>query len=434
MNSNKWLAAASKVLAAITVMLIVTLVLAPGAGAAGKYKVLHKFTYKDGDFPGGGLIFDAAGNLYGTTSLGGLSRRNLGTVFKLAPTADGGWKESVLYSFCSLTNCLDGDLPESALVFDKAGNLYGTTLDGGTSQISQLGTVFKLTENSDGTWTESVLYSFCSLANCLDGSRPTSALRFDADGNLYGTTASGGTFSCGCCGCGTVFKLTHNSNGSWTQSALWNFTGGDDGQFPNGVIFDTAGNLYGTMFDGGNGVCRGFGCGRVFKLMPNPDGSWTASVLYSFAGGTDGGNPFGDLIFDAAGNLYGTTVTGGGAGCSDQLGCGTVFELTPNADGTWKESVLHSFKNHPGASPAAGLTFDRTGNLYGTTQNGGAINGGVVFKLSPQLDGSWTYTALHVFLGKPAAIPSSGLVLDNTGNFYGTTVGSNAGTVFELTP
>jgi uncharacterized repeat protein (TIGR03803 family) len=211
-------------LAGLLLIAIVVLLLAPGAGAASKLKLLHTFknNNKDGFFPYAGLIFNAAGNLYGTTESGGANDR--GTVFELTPNADGSWTESVLYSFCSLTNCADGDDPIAGLIFDQAGNLYGTTYVGGATSG---GTAFKLTPHSDGSWTESVLYSFCSHPDhCAVGVGPCCLpLIFDTAGNLYGTTILGG-YSGG----GTVFKLTPHSDGGWTQSVLYEFTGGEDGR------------------------------------------------------------------------------------------------------------------------------------------------------------------------------------------------------------
>jgi uncharacterized repeat protein (TIGR03803 family) len=407
----------------ILAVLAMALMLPTGAVAASKYKVLHKFTGgADGSNPYfAGLIFDANRNLYGTTAFGGTSGD--GTVFKLKPNSDGSWTESVLYSFSGGT---DGIWPYASLTFDVHGNLYGTTTGGGSGRCGGgCGTVFKLKPNSDGSWTEKVLYSFHRGA---DGAGPGASLIFDAAGNLYGTTAGGGSRKC-YGGCGTVFRLKPNSDGSWTEKVLYKFTGGPwAAPLDASLIFDAAGNLYGATPAGEYG-----GAGTVFKLTPNSDGSWTESVLYSFTGGADGWNPTAGLIFDAAGNLYGTTTDGGA------YHYGTVFELMPNSDGSWRENVLHHFKNHPAAGPWAGVTFDAAGNLYGTTYKGGPVDGGVVFKLTPHSGGSWRYSVLHTFLGKAAANPYAGVVLDNAGNLFGTTrqCGSDQecqGVVFEITP
>jgi uncharacterized repeat protein (TIGR03803 family) len=438
MNYKRFSGAAS---AALMIVIILALVLAPSALAASKYKTLHKFTGEN--TPWAGMVFDQAGNLYGTTIWGGNSSycdlwEGCGTVCKLTPNADGGWTESTVYSFCALTSCTDGRYLSAALVFDQAGNLYGTTRGGGAFDS---GTVFKLTPNSDGSWSESVLYNFCTLTNCSDGDGPFGGpLIFDQAGNLYGTTAYGGNGLSFCLGCGVAFRLTPNADGSWSESVLYAFTGGTDGGGSNaGVIFDRAGNLYGTTTGGG-----AFGAGTAFKLVPNAARSWSESVVYSFTGGKDGGSPQAGLIFDQAGNLYSTTLSGGRHfACGDGNGCGVVFKLTPSADGSWTESVLHTFTGgKDGRLPQAGLTFDPAGNLYGTTSYGGDLSYcgmgcGVVFKLGPTSTGGWKETVLHTFLGHPGAIPYAGLIFDAAGDIYGTTTTGGrgiAGSVFEITP
>jgi uncharacterized repeat protein (TIGR03803 family) len=413
-------------------LLTVVLLVASGAWAQSKYQALHIFRDgRGGSDPEAGLIFDQAGNLYGTTLGGGYGA---GVVFKLTPSTGGSWKEKVLYRFQGGD---DGNTPAASVIFDGAGNLYGITQYGGTRNE---GTVFKLSPNSHGSWSESVLYSFCFLTNCSDGQNPTSALIFDAAGNLYGTTQSGGAHSDG-----IVFKLKPNSDGSWSESVLHSFcslTNCSDGAVPirAGLIFDTAGNLYGTTFSGGvAGQCNGNGCGVVFELTPNSGVSWTESTLYSFCPVgvcPDGENPD-SLIFGPTGNLYGMTL--GGGVCD--VGCGTVFELTPNRDGSWKEKVLHAFEGPDGAVPLGGVIFDAAGSLYGTTEMGSYSDHcdpgcGLVFKLTPNSKGRWSETVLHRFAGRPAANPTAGLVFDVAGNLYGTASGSGAnfGTVFEITP
>ena len=419
MNYKKFLKAASAALA--IVMVFVTLV--PDVRAQNKYKTLHKFTGNN-DTAGlyAGLIFDSAGNLYGTTMFGGNpscgAGLGCGVVFKLASNADGGWTESLLYQF---TGQPDGSYPVGGLIFDQAGNLYGMANEGGAYGG---GAVFRLTPNADGGWTESVLYSFCSLTNCGDGGEPYGGLILDAPGNLYGTTSQGGQ------GWGTVFELTPNTNGSWSENVLYTFTGGADGVDPDaGLIFDQVGNLYGTTTRGGV-----HGWGVVFELTPNTDGSWIESILYSF--GPHGRLPVAGLVFDTAGNLYGTTVYG-------RTQKGTVFKLTKNADGSWTESVLHSFSGgKDGEGPGAGLIFDQVGNLYGTAEYGGDLSCpdgpgcGVVFKLAPNSNGRWIETVLHTFLGHPGGYPTAGVIFNSAGNLYGTTSGdgSETGSVFEITP
>lgn len=285
------------------------------------------------------------------------------------------------------------------------------------------GVVFKLTKNSDGSWTESVLYSF---AGGTDGATPYAEMTFDTSGNLYGTTRYGGTSSAG-----TVFQLAPNSGGIWTETLLYSFTGGSDGANPlSGVIFDATGNLYGTTNDGGAS-----GVGVVYKLVPNSDGAWTESLLHTFTGGQDGGNPvFGNLTFDTAGNLYGTTGYGGG------YGGGVVYKLTPNSDGTWTESVLHPFTGgKDGMIPMGTLIFDSAGHLYGVAQGVNA-NYGNVFKLTLGENGKWSEQVLYVFHGdQDGAYPVGGVILDAAGKLYGTTnAGFNshggAGQLFKLVP
>jgi uncharacterized repeat protein (TIGR03803 family) len=414
----------------ILAVFVMAIMLATGAVADSTYKVLHRFRGPRGAMPYSRLIFDAAGNLYGTTSTGGAA--GMGTVFELKPNPDGSWTESMLHSFCSVPHCADGRLPygEVGLLFDAAGNLYGATSQGGTSNN---GTVFKLKPNPDGSWTENVLYSFTGGS---DGREPTSII-FDVAGNIYGTTNVGGDLSsCNGVGCGVVFKLTRHSDESWTQSVLYTFCSSvkcSEGILPlGGMIFDRAGNLYGTTLTTALG-----GAGTVFKLKPNSDGSWTHTTLHTFHW-SDGAVPVASLTLDTAGNLYGTTEQGGDLSCGNKAGCGVVFKLSPNSDGSWTESVLYSFNNRP-ANPRGAVIFDPSGNLYSVTANRGPADGGVVFELQPQSDGSWVYSRLHMFLGKPALNPQSGLVFDKTGNLYGTTVNCGSGmgcygVVFKITP
>src|ERR1019366_2355105 len=294
----------------------------------------------DGDGPDtGALVFDSQGNLYGTTHGGG--NANYGVVFKLTPPpgGNGPWTETVLYSFCSLANCSDGAGPSAGVIFDANGNLYGTTQDGGSGP--GYGVVYKLSPpvGGNGPWTETVLHSFCNVFPCADGSNPTAGLIFDSQGNLYSTTSSGGSSSGSAEG--TVFKLSPNGDGSWTEAVLHTFclqSGCPDGSVPGlgSLIFDTTGNLYGTTLGGGNGN----NAGVVFELTPS-GGSWTESVLYFFcslSNCVDGLEPKAGLIFDSHGNLYGNTLGGGG-----MPGYGVAFELSPSGGGTWTENVLQTF-------------------------------------------------------------------------------------------
>lgn len=343
----------------------------------------------DGLAPYAGLTFDTSGNLYGTTVYGGAYTSacygyGCGTVFELSPGTNGAWTETVLHSFADVGK--GGSNPQASLIFDALGNLYSTTYGGGTSGY---GTVFRLAPAGNGTWTEKVLYTFCSLSNCTDGNNPWASLIMDAAGNLYSTTYGGGSNGYGTVFQlvpGSHDTWTENVLYSFASN------GTDGYAPEASLIFDAAGNLYGTTLLGGaSGTgCGGYGCGTVFGLWPGTNGTWTEAVLYSFCsvrGCTDGLGPQAGLISDAAENLYGTTYGGGSSrtGCQG-YGCGTVFRLTPGANGKWKESVLHSFKRRlkDGYWPYAGLIFDAAGNLYGTTIYGGAYANGTVFEITPQ--------------------------------------------------
>src|SRR5664280_840402 len=286
------------------------------------------------------------------------------TLFVASTWAAAQVQEKVLHNFNN--DGTDGVGPRASLIFDAAGNLYGTTRIGGTYGS---GTVFELMPVAGGTWTEQVLHSF---GNGADGREPVAGLILDTAGNLYGTTVAGGTY-----GDGTVFELTPAAGGNWTEQVLHNFNSdGTDGTNPNaGLIFDATGNLYGTTPDGGTYAYYG----TVFELTPDGSGGWTERVLHSFGNGTDGSSPYTGLVFDAAGNLYGATLYGGTYGAA-----GTVFELTPAGGGTWTEQVLHNFgSGTDGANPYAALVRDAAGNLYGTTNYGGTNNDGTVFEITP---------------------------------------------------
>lgn len=343
--------------------------LTPPATKTGTWteSVLYSFqgvTAKDGSGPQASLVFDAAGALYGTTASGGAS--GFGTVFKLTPpaTQGGAWTETVLYSFKGST---DGSSPASGLIFDTKGALYGTTSVGGANNF---GIAFKLTAPTKGTtWVESILYTFKGLS---DGGKPYAGLVLKAN-NLYGTTLDGGSSSEG-----TVFELTAPAKlgQPWTETVLYSFTGGKDGGKPYaGLIFDKAGALYSTTGLGGSG-----GFGAVFKLAPPTvtGGAWTESVLFDFGGGPDGSYARYGLVFDAKGNLYSTT----GVGTTNS---GVVFELTPPlvAGGLWTETVLWTFTGgSDGGDTTAGLAL-KNGVLYGTTSLGGLLSKGTVFEVVP---------------------------------------------------
>ena len=348
----------------------------------------------------------------------------------------------VLHAF---TGGLDGGYSEAALTMDAAGNLYGTTFSGGypgTCAFAEgCGAVFMLTRRGSH-WILSPIYAF---QGGNDGSHPFAKVIFGPDGNLYGTTLAGGIGPCtwnSDTGCGTVFKLTRPAAACtaavcpWTETVLYRFASGSDGASPvSEVTFDPAGNVYGTTpTGGGTGCAGGLGCGTVYKLTPS-NGGWTESIIYSFSRGDDGWSPEAGVIFDKTGNLYSTTVLGG-SGCSDP-GCGVVYELTPSGSG-WTENVLYAFRYaSDGAFPLAPPTFDSLGNLYGTTSDYGPNGGGTVFELTPSA-GGWTFTLLYSFVGTPGSQqgPDGPLVMDAAGSLYDTTKeeGTHWGAVFKLTP
>ena len=434
---------------------LATLILSIASAQAQTEKILHAFTGTiDGSMPDSGVIFDSAGNLYGATEAGGDPNSCLGTgcgvIYKLSPGATGGWQETMLLRF--LTSAT-GAIPTGNLLFNASGNLFGAVHAGGDAyacyvgNIDGCGMIFELTPASP-EWQESILRSFNSG---IGGGIPNGGLVADASGNLYGTTQNGGTYKgvCASYGCGVVFKLSPISGGGWKETVLHTFTDGVDGGFPSApLLFDAAGNLYGTAFSGGTG--NGCQCGVVFELSLTSSGLWKETVLHTFSGNADGSFPLGPMALDAAGNLYGTTYRGGDLSDCDGSGCGAAFRLSPVANGHWKETVLHSFTGGTdGSQPDSGLSIDGAGNVYGTTPYGGDptcaldVRGcGVVFELSPASNGSWNETVLHTFLGgADGGLPDSGLTLDANGNLYGTTVfggnlegcdNSGCGVVFEI--
>ena len=318
--------------------------------------------------PNSSVILDAIGNLYGTTSEGGTN--DAGVVFELVRPANGSdkWKEIVLHRF---TGGKDGGTPHGTLVFGADGDLYGTAGFGGTAGA---GLVFRLSPRKHGQWKETILFDF---GNDATGGYPYSRPIFDATGNLYGTTLNGGN-----AGNGVVFELSPpaGGKGQWTETVLHSFDDANDGVEPRmGVIMDSAGNLYGTTESGGN-----IGYGAIFEVSPpaKQGQGWTESVIYNFGFSPDGGSPgLSGLVMDGSGDLFGTTETGG------TIHHGVVFELAPPGQqgGAWTESVLHTFADAPdGAQPEAGLTFGTGGLLYGTTFYGGTTSeSGTVFKVAP---------------------------------------------------
>jgi len=401
-------------LSALLAFLITNLTL-PCAHAGSRYKVLHAFSgSSDGGGVFAGVALDNKGNLYGTTSGGGAY--GSGTVFELAIGAGVKYSKRILYSFCARPHCTDGELPMEGVVLGRAGNLYGTagggdnnygvTFELTSDPYSALGwvyqvvyntgsegllmdragnlygewgpgkyeglDVFELEHGTDG-WTEKVLYNFCPhRPQCRDGLLPQYGLTWDASGNLYGVTTEGGVNRGG-----VAFELEHTATG-WKEHVLHSFPASpSDGYPPSaGLVVDRSGNVYGTTFQGGNGDNNG----TVFELLRQPDGHWKETILYDFHNADqDGGSPRGGLVFDKAGNLYGTTTAGGDANCL----CGVVFKMTPGVDGKWTYQVLHRFTGSDGYDPEAGVVLDDKGNLYGTTTEGGSGGYGVVYEITP---------------------------------------------------
>jgi uncharacterized repeat protein (TIGR03803 family) len=385
------------ILAAISALLLI----AASPAQAQTETVLHNFEGSpDGSYPTtSNLTFDGAGNLYGTTEYGGLG---YGTVFELSPNGSGSWNETVLHSF---TGGADGANPMNAnVILDSVGNLYGTTAFGGANGS---GIVYELSR-AGTNWTETVLYSFAGGA---DGVSPTTGVIMDPAGNLYGSTFFG------------VFELTPSAGG-WTEQVLFN---GFTGTYNAGLTMDAAGNLFGSTQN------------TVFELSPNGNGGWNWKVIHSFSVGKDGSAPQGSLVLDHSGNLYGTTAIGGGKNY------GTVYELSPGVKGKWKEKILYHFQSEKqGLYPEAGIVFDPAGNIYGTTVGGGAFNAGTIFELVAPIGTIkyYKHKVLWSFDITQGDEPYGGLLVDSALDLYGTASGGGSGSgcnvgcgvVFKLTP
>jgi uncharacterized repeat protein (TIGR03803 family) len=432
----------------------------PAYALASPVNSLYNFTGSpDGASPIGALVADSAGNLYGTTTAGGINSAKIvkagsvdivgppppsgaGTVFELSPPAAGSstWTETILYTFQGGTT---GAYPVAgSLAIDAKGNLYGTTESGGASARYDGGMVFELVKPKKGSavWTEKKLTEFNGagiLGKTTVPYAPNGAVVFGPDGALYGTTSAGGAHNQG-----VVYRLALPH----TLSVIYNFgANSTDGSTPYGsVVFDKAGNLYTPTFAGGN-----TGNGTVVELSPPGAAgvSWTETLLHSFDTNSDGGAPRMGLTIDAKGNLYGTSAH---MANNAQTGQGAVYELSPPAAGStkWAETVLNIFpeNGNKGASPGfSTVTVDKSGNLYGTTEiggtdNGGTTVGGTLWRLSPPTtgSGSWTQTTLNNFTGEPApARPEGGVIFLSNGDLVGTTFFGgvdNIGTVYSYTP
>jgi uncharacterized repeat protein (TIGR03803 family) len=367
--------------------------------------------------PWGALVADPAGNLYGTTRDGGTSGCGgigCGTIFKLSNTGSG-WEYTVIYIF---TGGSDGEGPFGKLTLDEQGNLYGTTNGGGLT--CGCGTVFELSPGN-GVWTETTLYEF---EGGTDGSSSRSNLVFDSSGNLYGTTESGGYF-----GYGTLFKLIPQPGGSWTERILVNFNLDDRGCFPQGIAIDSQNNIYGINTRCGIGGMGGGGTSWEFANT----GAFT--VLHQFQDGSGGTFPTVGLQVDSGGNVYGATELGGNVTQCANSGCGVVYELTPIIGGQWTETVLHTFDGNDGDIPNGDVTFGPGGDLYGTTEYAGTESCGTLWKVHFTSQGNAVFTSLYTFaLGYGP--PEAGIVFDSKGHGYGTQswAPSIDGGIYEFIP
>jgi uncharacterized repeat protein (TIGR03803 family) len=385
------------------------------AALAATTAVIYSFAGdEDGEYTDTDLVMDAAGNIYGTSVQGG--DFGSGTVWRLSPSG-GSWVHTVLYSF---TGGADGGEPYKGVTLDAAGNLYGTAVTGGSGACEGgCGVAYKLT-NTNGTWTQSVIHAF---TGGNDGAGPGAGLTIADDGDVYGMAPTGGAQ-----GQGTIFRLHQKHNGSWALTVIHTFTGGADGIGGSaGRLVFRGRYLYGAATAGGVNSE-----GAIYELTPARTGEWGFKTLYAFKGQPDGGFPYGGLTFDALGNIYGTTYYAGANG----LGC--VYELSP-AHGAWTETVLYSFQNgNDGQGSIGNLVFDSSGDLIGTTAEGGAAGDGTIFELTPVTRHKWREQVVHSFFGPPdGAFAYNGMVADNAGHFYGATVHGGAddeGAIYSFTP
>jgi uncharacterized repeat protein (TIGR03803 family) len=373
------------------------------------------------------LISDGKGNLFGVTAAGGSTscQGGCGVVFELSPNGSGGYNETILHDFTSSNG--DGESPRGALLFDPQGNLYGTTIVGG---INGTGTVYELSPNSGGGWTETILYSF-GVAGSGDAALPQNGLIIDSAGNLYGTAGGGGINDGFCTGdCGTVFELSP-SGGGWTETILHRFRGNGgrysgDGAQPNGLTFDSSGNLYGSTFTGSN---QRQNEGTVFRLKHTKAG-WVENVLYSFTG-ADGFRPWGNVIVNKAGHIFGTCNEGGANNA------GTVWELA--GSGTkFTSQVLYNFSYSGGGALPGGITMNKVGNILGAATGNSSAGTATFYKLIKS-GNTWSEKVLHTFTGgADGGTPSLGPpLLDPSGNIFGLTAFGGTfgdGVAFELTP
>lgn len=404
-----------------------------GLACAQTENILFSFTETGSFWPQGGLVQDSKGNLYGATEGGGTY--GVGTIYELSPPAKAGdaWTQATIYNFLSWGST--GYMPSSELTMDGSGALYGTTYYGGDSRCL-CGVVYKLTppSQSGGSWTQQVLHAFTSSGT--DGRLPNQAVVVNTKGTIYGVTQQGGSWNSG-----VLYQITPIKGGTFSETVLYSFGDGDDASTPNGpLILDSTGALYGVTSLGG-----GFDQGAVYKFIPpaKAGAKGTESILFSFGGSSlsSGVTPVGEIVFDTAGNLYGVTTAGG-----DPVSDGVVYQLQP-ATGSWIENVLFDFTGQTGKNPAGGLTYNSAnGSLYGTTSFGNPqkAGSGIVFQLMPPaVKGSaWTETTLYefTFFGN-GALPTGRILIDSSGNLDGTTLNGGlygcdgyCGVVYQIIP
>jgi uncharacterized repeat protein (TIGR03803 family) len=402
------------------VFALVAILTSISAGAQ-TFQVLHAFAPPPTDAsPGGPIMLNPQGDIFFDSGIGGgttdCGTSGCGAVFELSK-GYGRWRETTLFSFGAVNG--SSVYPSGALSMDLSGNIYGTQGDGG-DPLCNCGAVYQLTHYAAG-WSETLLHNF--LGGTSDGMHPYGLVR-DSAGNFYGSTVGGGINNNG-----TIFEMTPNSDGTWNYSVIHYFAYGSnnfDGSIPAGPLtIDALGDIHGTTISGGL-----WGYGIAFRLSPS-NGAWTETVLFNFPldyGSTP--QPWG-VVQDAAGNLYGATITGGA------YALGTIYKLTP-ALGFWNRTILHTFTgNDDGANPFGGFAIDATGALYGASELGGSFGYGNIYKFA-RVQGQWKQTPLHQFTsGTDGGRPINGVVLDWRGNIYGSTdLGGTHGygTAFEITP